>query len=165
MTVFATIGPPTLAGFVAWIRGVMGVPTSVLPDDAPVIPVALQVAVDTVNLAIARVAPNEYTLAVYNLGGSNLVNFAPDALGAPVYKTPSDGPGLPYWAYLRYDMKLSSFTPGVVASTSDDGTSTSLLNPDFMKTLSMTDVQLVKTPWGRAYMSIAQQYGQLWGLS
>lgn len=143
----------------------MGVPQSALAPDAPVIEVAYQVALDLVNPDICKVSPNEYLLAVYNLGGSNLVNFAPDSMTAPAFKSKPDGTFLPFWAYVRFDMKIESFTPGVVTSTSDEGTSVSLLNPDFMKTFSMDDVQLVKTPWGRRYMSLAQKYGTLWGLS
>jgi hypothetical protein len=165
VSAFITIGPPSLAGFTAWIVYAMGISTSVLPPDSPIISIAYQVAWDTVNPAIACVAPNEYTLAVYNLAGNNLVNFAPDVPNAPPYKTLPDGSTLPYFAYLRYDMKLNAFTPGVVASTSDEGTSVSLLNPEFMKTLGMSDTQLVKTPWGRQYMAFAQKYGTLWGLS
>jgi hypothetical protein len=168
------IGPPTLAGFTSWVYGVMGVPTSVLPSDAPVIGISLQIATDTVNPALGfggapffvnlgATMGNEYTLATYNLAGHNLIVFAVDQPGAP----PVDGsdPPQPYFAFTRKELKINAFTPGVVTSTSDEGTSVSLLNPEFMKTLGMTDMMLVKTPWGRQYMSIAQKYGTLWGLS
>ena len=35
---------PSLSGFLAFIRGTMGISTSVLPDNSPVIPMALAVA-------------------------------------------------------------------------------------------------------------------------
>jgi hypothetical protein len=53
----------------------------------------------------------------------------------------------------------------VVAGTSDAGSSTSLLNPEFMKTLTMRDLRTLKDPWGRAYMEAAMDYGEIWGLT
>lgn len=141
----------------------MGIPQAVLPTDAPVIPIALQASVDMTSEWLDIATPNEYTLAVYNLGGHNVALWGQDAPGAPL--VPGGDPPLPYFANLRRELKVMSFVPGVVSSTSDEGTSTSLLNPDFMKTLSMQDTILVKTPWGRQWMAFAQQIGTLWGLS
>lgn len=71
-----------------------------------------------------------------------------------------------YFATIRRQFKLASTVPGVIASTSDLSTSVSLDNPDFMKGLTLENLQLLKTPWGRAYLSIAQKYGPtIWGLS
>ena len=44
-----------------------------------------------------------YELAVYNLGGSNLLNFTQDAVDAPIYKDE-----LPYFAYYRKKWNLDS---------------------------------------------------------
>lgn len=63
------------------------------------------------------------------------------------------------FAQLRKQFKMNAFMPGVVASASDVSTSVGLDNPDFLKGLTLFDLQLLKTPWGRAYLSIAQKVG------
>lgn len=150
-------------GFTAWVVNVMGISTSVLPSDSPVIGVAYQVAWDTTSPWLNICSPNEYTLAVYNLAGHNVIVFAPDQPDAP--PVPGSDPPQPYFAFTRKELKVNAWTPGVVTSTSDEGTSVSLLNPDFMKTFGMKDMTLLKTPWGRQYMEFAQRIGPLWGLS
>ncbi len=147
-----SFGPPTLAGFQAFIVNNMGISNAVLPPTAPVIQTALTVAIDVVNLTLNAI-PDVYTLAVYNRAGDNLINYAPDA-------APST-----YFADLRANYKISGFTAGVVSSTSDEGTSVSIDNPDFMKGLTMSDLQNLKTPYGRQYLAFAQRYGTLWGLT
>lgn len=163
MSAFIRIGPPSLAGFTAWLPNVAGISTTVLPSSSPIIGIAYQVSWDTVNPLINAVAPNEYTLVVYNLATHDVVCFAMDQLNAPPIA--GSDPPMPFFEYTRFQLKVNAFTPGVVASTSDEGTSVSLLNPDFMKTFGMSDTQLLKTPWGRTYMGFAQKFGTLWGLS
>jgi hypothetical protein len=76
----------TLAGFLDFIMYQMQIPVSALPIDSPVIPMALAIAQDIVNPAIKKVCvpsqtyegPSLYDLAVYNLAGDNLINFAND---------------------------------------------------------------------------------------
>lgn len=131
----------------------MGITIADLPDADPVIEVAYDVAIAIVNRALNRASPLIYTLAVYNLGGDNIINFAQDQSGSR------------YFTDLRDDFKLLSFVPGVVTSTGDQGTSTSLLNPDFMKEFTMANLQNLKTPYGRQYLDFAQDYGTIWGLS
>lgn len=71
-----------------------------------------------------------------------------------------------YFAAARKSFKLAGFAPGIISSTSDAGTSASFDNPDFAKGLTLFDLQLLKTPWGRAYLNIAQKYGPtIWGMS
>ncbi|MGH7250011.1 MAG: hypothetical protein ACREGC_03485, partial [Minisyncoccia bacterium] len=67
---------------------------------------------------------------------------------------------------LRKGFGLLRFVPGVVTSVSDSGTSTGLLNSEFMRTLQIQDLQYIKTPWGRQYLAMAQRAGPtLWGLT
>lgn len=71
-----------------------------------------------------------------------------------------------YFSRLRRQLKINSFVPGVVGSTSDVSTSVGLDNPDFMKGLTLEDLQLLKTPFGKTYLSIAQKAGpSIWGLT
>lgn len=143
---------PTQAGFLAWVRSRMGVPTAALPDDSLFIGYAYDVAVALVNPALAAVPPI-YMLAVYNLAGDNLVNFAPDETGST------------YWSDLRTGYGTFAFAPGVVTSAGDQGTSSGLLNPEQMKEFTLANLQNLKTPYGRQYLAFAQAYGTLWGLT
>lgn len=162
---------PTLAGFLQFIRSVMGISTDVLPDDAGVIQFAYQVALDLVNpqlLAARSSSPNYptvYALAVYNLGGDNLLNYAMDAPDAPVYKTDKDGNSFGFFAYMRQQFNINGFVGGVVQSTSDVTTSQSMVVPEQMKNLTFANLQNLKTPYGRTYLGFAQAIGTNWGIS
>ena len=142
----------------------MGVPSSVLPDDSPIIPMAYKVATDTVNLAINQVSPQTYTLAVYNLGGSGIINYAPDPDPTVIYKNYEDQP-LPYFAYFRALWKVNDFVTGVVQASADASTSVTLQLQEAFSNITLEDLGLLKDPYGRRYLSIAQQYGGLWGLT
>lgn len=145
--------PPTLAGFLVFIRKQMQIPVLYLPDNDPVIEMAYDVALALVNQQINQAVPLIYTLAVYNLGGDNIINFA------------QDQDGQTYFAGLRDDFGIYSFVSGVIASSFDDGTGESILNPDFMKQFTMSDLQNLKTPWGRQYLAFAQKVGTMWGVT
>lgn len=143
-------GPPTLAGFQAFLAGVVGIDPLYLPPDSPVIGYAFHIAKTIVNHALW--AAGTYTLAVYNLGASQVINFAPDQ------------PGRTYFHELRDKLGISDWTAGVITATSDQGTSESLLTPDFMKNLTMANLQQIKDPYGRQYIAFAQDYGTVWTL-
>ncbi len=158
-------GAPTLGGFQEFISGVMGVPSSAYSTTDPVIGYSFDFAMDWVNEQLALVCgqPGAWTMyarAVYNLAADTLINWAQDAPGAPIYKD-----DLPYWAYLRKAWNVLGFTAGVVNSTSDEGTSTSLTVPKAFENLTIANLGNLKTPYGRAYLGIAQSLGTLWGLS
>ncbi len=130
------------------------VPTVNTTANATVIGTSLQLAEDSVNDSLSVASPDYYVLAVYNFAADRLVNYAPDQTGQTFFST------------LRSNLKLSTFSGGVVSSTSDNGTSVSLLNPDQLKNLMLSDLQMIKTPWGRQYIEIAQKWGTtLWGLT
>lgn len=153
---------PTLAGFLAFISGVMGISTAQLPSNAPIIPFVYNLAVNTVNPALALMSnadttqPTLYATAIYNLAGDLLIQLAPDQTGPP----PST-----YFAGLRTNFGCNSFVGGVINSTSDNSTSEGMELPEFVKGLTIGQLQNLKTPYGRAYLAIAQGYGTLWGLS
>ncbi|HEV2303154.1 MAG TPA: hypothetical protein VGR91_16425 [Stellaceae bacterium] len=233
-----TAAEPNITDFTTWIRNVMRVGAPYLPDGAATIQhafdQALNIANDDLDQAVAQATSwSPYALAVYNLGGHLLAEYAADQSyaiegvawnaglvmvttaapnqiqvgdavsisgispnpynSAPPPKSPTvvyavadtthflyplqpnPGTGVPgptatvsevYFANLRRSLKIASFVPGVVASTSDQGTAMGLSNPDFVKRLTLYDLQLLKSPWGQAYLSMAQKYGpSVWGLS
>jgi hypothetical protein len=149
----STFAPPTLAGFMTFIQNNMNISATALPPTSEWIGWAYDYAQEVVSPTLGCVSSLIYALALYNLAGDFLVNYAPDSPGQCVF------------ANLRSTYKIGSFVPGVVQSTSDNGTSTSLLVPDFMKELMLADLQELKTPWGRAYLAFAQKYGTLWGIT
>ena len=132
----SSFAPPTLAGFTTFIANNMGISTTVLSPSSEWVGWAFSYALDIVSPTLGCVSSLIYALAVYNLAGDFLVNYAPDS------------PGQCYFGDLRKQYKLAGFVPGVVQSTSDNGTSTSLLVPDALKELTLADLQELKTPWG-----------------
>lgn len=137
------------SGFLAFVRSDMGIPAADLPDDSQSIDMAYGAAVEWVNTSLSSLLPNLYSVAVYNLAASFLVNWGAGDV----------------FVKLRDRLGLNSLQVGVITSSSDSGTSQSKLVPDFFKDLSLIDLQMLRDPWGRAYMMIAQQFGSLWGLT
>jgi hypothetical protein len=150
--------PPTLEGYLRWIREIMAVPVIVLPDNSPYIELSYDIAFQVVNRYIWCANPGIFTQAVYNLGGDYLVNIAQDN---PNLDPPNDT----YWTDLRNSLGLNTFVPGVVNSAADQGTSAGVQLLSSMENLTITDLQNLKTPWGRIYMGIAQSVGSMWGIT
>jgi len=88
-----------------------------------------------------------YTLAVYNLGADRFIRLAQDT------------PGTTFYSSLRQQFNILKFRPGVVLASGDEGSSETLLVPDWYRELPMTAQQLLETPWGRDYLAYAQMYG------
>ena len=137
---------PSIGGFYNFVAYLMGVPAVALPPFG-LMNFCLEAAVDQVNFLICRASPLFYQQAVYNLAADFLVNWAPDQ------------PDQTYFVDLRANMNINGFAPGVVLSGADVSTSESLVVPEWAKNLTIGDLQNAKTPWGRSYMAIAQQYG------
>jgi hypothetical protein len=152
---------PTVTGFTTFIRNVMGITTAQLPDDSTVITMAFDVAMEIVNTAINCVSPLIYQLAVYNLAGSNLLNYAQDPDGAPVFKD-----DMTFFTYMRSKWNMLDFIPGVIQSSGDEGTNQSYVVQEAAKNFTLANLQQLKDPYGRQYLSFAQDYGpSIWGLT
>lgn len=154
----------TIAGFLDFIRNTMQIPVIALPDDSPSIQIALAIAEDLTNPALKAIqspacstlnytGSSIYDLAVYNLGGDNLINFAQDVSGGTFFQT------------ARQSYGINSFVAGVISSTSDNGTGESMVVPDSLKNLTLQNLQQLKTPYGRQWLYFSQAYGTLWGIS
>jgi hypothetical protein len=160
---------PTLAGFQAFVTNAVQIPASVLPANSPYFGYAYNVAISIVSKQLLLVDPGIYVLAVYNLAANNLVNYAQDAPGAPPYGkmagTNGDIEALPYFAYMRKKFGIVGFVPGVISSSSDQGTSQSTEVLEGFKTMTLLDLNATHTPWGQTYLAFASQIGSLWGAS
>jgi hypothetical protein len=152
---------PNITDFTTFLRSVVGIDLLYLPDNAPVIGYAFNTSMAIVNPLLACMplpmpVPGSWTmyaLAVYNLGADSVINFAPDQTNRT------------YFLELRQSFNINSFVPGVIAASSNAPTAQTTLNPEFMKTFTMRDLRNLRTPYGRAYLEIALDYGSLWGIS
>lgn len=165
-----SVTSPTQAGFLTFIRNVMGISAVILPDDSGVIPFAYAVALATVNpqlacVCIPTVPPTSiYALAVYNLAGDRLLNYAQDLPNAP----PVDGsdPPTPFFRWYRSQQDMTQYVSGTVQSTHDESTGVAMVVPDFASSLTIGDLANLKTPYGQQYLAFAQDFGpELWGIS
>lgn len=147
--------PPTITEFQSFLENIVGIAPVYLPlSPVPmVVTYAYWTSIKTVlhALKIAGV----YNEAVYNLGASIVVHNAQDQAGQN------------FFTKLRalYGIGTGRFFLGVVSATADQGTSTSILNPDFAKTLSMSNLQQLQDPWGQQYLAWAMDAGTVWTLS
>ena len=104
-------------------------------------------------LNLPTVTAIEYVLAVDNCGGHILLKITPDQ------------PGQTYFADARAQFQMLAFTPGVIASSGDEGTSQSFQVIESLKNLTVGDLNFLTTPWGREYVAFAQSFGEICGLS
>jgi hypothetical protein len=144
---------PTLAGFILFIRNVMGISVTVLPDDSPSIQDSFDFSLEWVLCDLKIIAPRIYSQAVYNLAGDALLNYAQDV------------PGQTFFADTRAAYSINSFQAGVIQSSGDENTNESMVVQEAAKYFTLADLQQLKTPYGRYYLQIAQQYGTVWGIS
>jgi len=150
--------------YTTFIQQTMRIPLAALPTNSPFILQTLAIAQDIVNPALQVVCapsgsnlgytgPGIYELAVYNLAGDMLINFA------------ADQPGQTFFATARASYGINSFVAGVVGASADATTSESLVVPEAVKNLTLQNLQNLKTPYGRQYLYYAQAFGTLWGLT
>lgn len=145
--------PTNITDYTWFLYNVAQIPVAALPTDSVWIGISYKIALDTVNCLIREVSCDYYNMAVYNFATDYLINWCPDV------------PGQDYFKELRAAWDLTGFVGGVVESTADESTSTSLAVPDSLRNLTISDLQNLKTPFGRAYLAIAQKFGDIWGLS
>jgi hypothetical protein len=147
------LGPPTLAGYLTFLRNTVGIPASALPDSSFNIGLSFALAMDIVSLWLQWIQADIYTVAVYNLATDRLINFCPDQQGQCYFKE------------AREKFTINQFVAGVVKTTFDQGTGETLEVPEAFMGLTIMDLANLNTPFGRQYLALAQQIGSLWGLT
>jgi hypothetical protein len=145
--------PPSLTGFIAWTRAVMGIPSTAISDTDPGYAYAYAVALDLVPTDFASTSPDIYTLTVYNFGGSNLLQWQQDYVGQT------------FFADARKSYNINGFVAGVVTSAADSSTSEALVVGKGLQNLDLISLQAIKNPYGRQAMAFMQALGTLWGLT
>ena len=113
-----------------------------IADNDPDIDTALAWALSTVTDLIQQFNAIDYERAVYNAAMHWLLMYGV----ADVF----DG--------IRTALNLWTQKNGFLQSTSDEGSSASYLLPDFLATLSASDMDFMKTQSGRDYLSILGRY-------
>jgi hypothetical protein len=154
-------GGPTFAGFQWFVQNVMAVPLGSMPDDS-ILQIAYDESISLTYWALATVpgqptTPSIYAFAVYNLGCAFLLEAAQD--------DPDAEPPSTFWNDLRNKMGINSFLSGLITSAADQGTAESTYIPEQIKGMTLMDLQLAKSPWGRKYLMIAGQWGSIWGIT
>ena len=144
---------PNLTDFATFLYTVVGIPSVALPSNSPYITTAFNVAMAICSPDIGTMSAEMYPYAVYNLGADRLINFCPDQAGQTYFQTLRSQNGL----------NLMSFVAGPIESSSDESTSQSIAVQESLKNLTLLDLQMLKTPYGRVYLGLAQQIGTLWG--
>ena len=145
--------PPTLTGFIAWTRAVMGIPTTAIQDSDVGYQYAFQIAMDLVPDLMAQVSADIYTLTVYNWGGSQLLQMQGDIVGQV------------FFANARTAYKINSFSAGLINSASDTSSSESMSVGAGLQNLDLLSLQRMKDPYGRQALAFMQSLGTLWGIS
>lgn len=144
---------PTLAGYTTFLRDIVGIDTTVLPDGDPVIAFSYNLAINYTQplLAVIPQLPEEflYSTAVYNFATHMLMVWA------------KDQPNQDFFAKIQRQYNLHSLVAGAVDDARDESTSTHLRVPKFFDGLTFSQLDLMKTPWGRMYLEIAQSLGSL----
>lgn len=144
---------PNVTDLTTFLQTIAGIPTSALPANSPYIPWALSYAEEKTLLVLYAIGQDYYCFAVYLLATSFLINWCPDQ------------PGQTYFQNLRTQWGINSFVGGTIQSSSDQGTSESLLAPDFLKGLTLGQLGMLKDPFARQWLSMQQDLGAIWGIS
>ena len=137
---------PNLTDFTTFVQNGMGISATYLPTSSDYLQWSLNIATAE-TLTDDCIPPPIYVLAVYNCGGHHLITMA------------QDQPGLTYFQDARLRFGINSFVAGVVQSSSDQGTSNALVVPESFQALTISDLEYLRTPWGRAYLGYAQKFG------
>lgn len=102
-------------------------------------------------LRVPTVQANDYVHVVYSCATHVQLEITPDQPGQTFFSSKQgNGPS---------GFGLGTPTAGIVASASDQGTSTNFTVPEAMKRLSFQDLQFSKTPWGRVWLAWGQDFG------
>lgn len=144
---------PTLAGFIAFCRNIVGISEAVMPEDDAGFQLALDYSVLWIPLNLNVYSPALYTNAVYNWAASFLIQYQQDQSGQV------------FFTNARSSFGINNFMAGVINYASNDATNQSMTVGKGLQDMSLTDLQRVKDPYGRAALAILQDLSTLWGLT
>jgi len=146
---FVTPATPSLVDFKTFLAESVQIPVEALPVDSPWPGYAFDQAMILTPAAGVGVL---YSLAVYNGATAILFMITPDQNGQ-TYFADARGNG-------PTGFGLIVPSTGLIAASSDQGTSATLVPPRWADGLTVGQLEFYKTPWGRAYLSYLQSYGE-----
>lgn len=145
---FLTPSNPNIVDFLWFLSDSVQIPTTALPLTSPWPSFALTQALQQVPCGPGGIL---YSLAVYNCATHILFTITPDQAGQDYFRvkrgSTADGFG------------LVQPIAGVVVSTFDQGTGTTVSSPDWTKNITVDQMEYLKTPWGRQYLGWIQKAG------
>ena len=136
---------PNLTDFTTYCQD-QGIVAPYTVSTDPTFAAAYDLAID-IGMTCGNMPGTLYTRAVYSLGADRFIRIAQDPSGDTFYTTQ------------RQTYAIFEFRPGVVMASGQGPTSQTLVVPDWYRELSLSNQELLKTPWGRQYMGYAQMYG------
>jgi hypothetical protein len=147
------LAPPTLTGFISWAQSVMGITTTIMTEDDPGWNYYFTFANYAVSQQLSVVDPDIYTIAIYNWGGSLLLQFQQDYEGQV------------FFTEARTAYGINAFYAGPISDSSDESTNATYAVGMGLSNLDATSLQRIKDPYGRTAIALSQQIGTLWGLT
>lgn len=156
---------PNLPDYTDFVHNTMMISPLIIPSDSPYLGYSLDQALGIIINVPCWGGGNwgslpgfsgdiGYILAVYNCAGHIQLSITPDQ---PMRKEMEK---------LRSQFKLNDPYNGVVTSSSDQGTSETLGVPDSLQNLTLLDLNMMLTPYGRTALAWNQQFGSgVFGLS
>jgi hypothetical protein len=137
---------PNIVDFLNFIGTTVQIPVEDLPLTSPWPQYALNQALILTPRAAVGVI---YTLAVYNCATHILLSITPDQSGRTYFTNARSNAG--------FDLITGS--TGLITSTSDQGTSVSIAQPNWAVRMTVSQLGFMKTPWGREFLGYIQSYG------
>lgn len=113
---------------------------------------------DSVDVQVGAVLPLGYN-GCFSAQVLSSTSFAYPLATNPGTVTNEGVFGFTFFASLRKQYQILSLVAGPVQTATDQGTSTTLAVADLFKTLTIGDLDLMKTPWGQRYLAYAQKAG------
>ena len=156
MSGFVTPNTPNVTDYTTFLQTSVGIPVSALPADSPWITYAFNQGL-ALTAYIPTITPIVYVLAVYNCATHLQIKITPDQ------------PAQTYFSTLRGSgeggFNLVGVPTSVLSGSADQGTSQAMAVPESLKNLTLTDLDFMRTPWGRDWIQYGQDIGPLWGLA
>lgn len=132
---------PSLPDFLTFLSNSVQIPSAALPAFSAWPSYALDQAIELTPCTPCGLGLL-YTLAVYNCATHLLIMITPDQAALDYFQEKRS----------RSGFGLVQPSSGVIASASDEATSTTLSSPDWSKKILPMQLQFFKTPWGREWL-------------
>lgn len=153
---FVTPATPNLADFGTFLTTSVQIPTAALPTSSPWIGYAFTQAMEMI-LTPPNTIGVVYSLAVYNGATHLLFLITPDQAGQTYFADARSNIASTNFPNGGFGLNLPQV--GLVTSTFDQGTGTTVVSPDWAKGLTIGQLGFMSTPYGRTFLQWNMSYG------